>query len=563
VEVGVFEGGDRFIQHYLQQFSKREDHEDFKLRKEISYCPGFSKIAINEVKNSILQRLPDITRYGGPKSYQRAMHGLDGGVDRRSSSMNAYLGLHVIIELLIMSRVGIFIDMPELPGPTILDKGSLHPYVYMYRTEQIRSWTYNPENPEILTSVLLEEEEFAIDEKTGLTVGVVTNFRHMWMEDNHVICMYYNSAGEPLEGPYYIEMDRIPFVILEISSSLLADVANYQIALLNLESSDLSYMLRSNFPFYTEQFDPRTISPHLKQPGWEQREEYKNHVNHVSAVEKVEEITVGMAAGRRYPIGSERPQFIAPPAEPMKISMEKAEQLKADIRRLVNLAVQNLQPKRASASSKIADERPLESGLSYIGLELERAEQQISWFWSAYEGSRNIAVVKYPETYELKSDEERKAEADHLSALVPQVASNTFRKEVMKRIVDLTLSPRLSYDTVEKIKNEIDGIPTVHSDPEVLTQDLENGLVGLDLASRMRGYPDGEVDKAKQDHAERIARIAAAQAPGMGYGSTAPGARGADDLSLNPKEGKDEKQAARQNMVSVVPSDNGRGEAGS
>jgi hypothetical protein len=35
------------------------------------------------------------------------------------------------------------------------------------------------------------------------------------------------------------------------------DIADYQIALMNLESSDINYMLKSNFPFYVEQYDPR------------------------------------------------------------------------------------------------------------------------------------------------------------------------------------------------------------------------------------------------------------------------------------------------------------------
>lgn len=551
----VYEGGDVFIRMYLKTFSQRESSDDFRARKEITYCPAFATAGINEVRNSIFQRLVDVTREGGPPSYQRAAIGLDGGVDKRGSSLNSYIGLKALIELLIMGRVGLYVDMPRVVGPTILDKGNAHPYIYEYRAEQIRSWTYDPEDPEVLTSVLLEEEKFDIDQTTGLTKGLISNYRHMWLnQEGSVSCQYYNQAGQPLytEEPIILEMDRIPFVLLELSHSLMANVANYQIALLNLESSDLLYALRSNFPFYTEQFDPRTESGYLKPPGRTIIEAERTVGHVVQAAERVQEVKIGINAGRKYPLGTERPQFIHPSSEPLKVSMEKEEQIKRDIRLLINLSIQNLQPVRSSAQSKVADERSLESGLSYIGLELERAEQQIAWFWSEYEGFDEIATVKYPEIYELKSESDKKAESDQLIELIPKIASNTFRKEAVKRIVELTIGNKIAYQTLQIIKNEIDKAPVVYADPKDLTQDLENGLVSLETGSKARGYPDGEVDKAAEDHAEKLKRIAISQMPGMG-------ARGIPELAADPKEGQIEKDNARE-KGNLVPSDNGRGE---
>ena len=37
-------------------------------------------------------------------------------------------------------------------------------------------------------------------------------------------------------------------------------------------------------------------------------------------------------------------------------------------------------------------------------------------------------------------------------------------------------------------------------------------LIDLEAASAAKGYPEGSVDKAKTDHAERVARIAESQA---------------------------------------------------
>jgi hypothetical protein len=52
-------------------------------------------------------------------------------------------------------------------------------------------------------------------------------------------------------------------------------------------------------------------------------------------------------------------------------------------------------------------------------------------------------------------------------------------------------------------------------------------LVSQELASKARGYPEGQVDQAKKDHAERLALISQAQSSG--------GARGVPDTSPDPK----------------------------
>jgi hypothetical protein len=522
----TYEGGDVFIETYLRQVSRRESIEDYRLRKLITYCPAFAKVALNDIKNSIFQRISDVTRKNGSKSYQESVVGLNGGVDKTGQSMNAYLGRRVLPELLSMAKVGIFVDMPQLNGPLLADKGTAHPYIYLYRAEQIKSWTYDANNPDWLSSVLLENDNYTVDDETGLTIGVTTDYRHFWLnEEGYVNYVHYDTSGKPTRDVQTLGIRRVPLVCLELSSSLLADAANYQIALLNLESSDLLYALRSNFPFYTEQFDPRTESMYLKQPA---KTVELIHTDH--SKEDTQEIVVGTTAGRLYPVGLERPAFINPSSEPLKVSMEKADQIKKDIRQLVNLAVQNLEPRRVSAESKQMDNQSLESGLSYIGLELEHAENQIAILWSEYEGNNDdIATIKYPEKYNIKSEDERQLEVDRLENLIPKVPSSTFKKEATKRVAELSISSHISYKTLEKIHSEIDGATVIDSDPDVVGKDLENGLVSVELASEIRGYPPGQVEIAKKDQ------------------------------SANPKDGIQEKQLSRDTTLDPIPTDKTRG----
>src|SRR5690606_14253054 len=132
-----YEGGERVVEEYLKKFSDRADDAEFAKRKSLTPIPAHAKSAIHETKNSIFQRMADVRRKGGTPSYANAVVGLDGGVDFRGKSMNTFLGEEVIAELMVMRKVGVFVDMQPLQGPTLAHSYKLRPYLYRYRAEDI------------------------------------------------------------------------------------------------------------------------------------------------------------------------------------------------------------------------------------------------------------------------------------------------------------------------------------------------------------------------------------------------------------------------------------------
>ena len=137
-----YDGGDEFREVYLEKFSSREDQTEFNARKAMTPIPKFAGAAINDIRNAIYQRMRDITRKGGSKAYQYAVNGMNLGVDHRGSTMNAFIGVKVLTELLVMGRVGVFVDAPAVPsGATLADVGGISPYLYKYDIEDILSWT--------------------------------------------------------------------------------------------------------------------------------------------------------------------------------------------------------------------------------------------------------------------------------------------------------------------------------------------------------------------------------------------------------------------------------------
>ena len=246
--------------------------------------------------------------------------------------------------------------------------------------------------------------------------------------------------------------------------------------------------------------------------------------------------------GRQYPTDTVAPAFIHPSTDPLKASMEKQKALKEDIRLLINLALSSIRPQMASAESKAMDQAGLESGLSYIGLELEHGERQIAVIWGLYESS-DPATIKYPERYSLKTDSEQRAEADSLKKQIFTAASKTYQKEVVKRIAIILLGSKISSAALDKILQEIDKSDSITADPDILTQHLENALVSNKTASIASGYPDNESVLAAEDHLQRVLRISKAQGVGLA-GSTPtsdPGARGVQDFSANPAASTNEK----------------------
>jgi len=329
--------------------------------------------------------------------------------------------------------------------------------------------------------------------------------------------------------------------MLDIGGSLIKDVCQQQIALLNLGSSDVNYALRSNFPFYIEQRDMRAVGAHLKHAATEDGTATSGGQGAADA-----SIKVGATHGRTYDKGMNAPAFINPSAEPLRASLELQDRLKRDIRELVNLAVSSLAV-RVSAESKAMDNQGLEAGLSYIGLLLESAERQIAEFWAAYEernpSKREVATIKYPERYSLKSDADRIKEAQDLQRLMGAVPGRQVKRELAKGIVQSLLGGKISMDDLAAINREIDTAHYTTSDPQTILQAVAGGVCGEKTGSVALGFDDDEYLKAREDHAERVRRIAESQ--GVGDGKGDPAARGIPDLSANPQAGAEEKADSR------------------
>ena len=538
----TYQAGHEFVERYLEKFSKRESEPEFQTRQKISYAAAFAKSSVNEVKDALFQRLPNVSRSDGPESWVKAIAGNAGGVDNMGATMNGFVGTEILPELLSMGKVGVCVDAPASRGDTMAETSG-HPYVYTYRAEDIRNWVWMSTGDTMqLKSLLLRDVVHEVDEMTGLPKGTRERYRLYWMVGEQVVCQFFDHESKPEGPPHLLEVERIPFVLFELSSSLMADVADYQIALTNLESADLSYSLKANVPFYTEQFNPMVESPFIRPSG-------RNEATGTAQDEggeasdamlaKTHEARLGTANARRYPLNLDRPGFIHPSSEPIKASMAKGEALKRDIRLLVKLAVQGMSPQRESANSKALDDRQLQAGLSAIGLVLENGERQIADLWATYEDGKP-AEIRYPVKYDLTSDAQRREDNKTLKENMT-LPSITLRRESAKQIATNSLGDKVPQATIEAIHGELDAAK-VFAAPEEMVKDIKDGILSLETAAKAKQYPAGEPAKAEKDHAKRVARIVQSQASARGaseLGGTADASKEEKDNDTLDKAGKE------------------------
>jgi hypothetical protein len=508
----AYQGGQSFLDTYLQRFSTREEELDFTTRKKVSYVPAHAKSAISDIQNAIYQRLIEIERLGVPKSFTQVAEGSNGGVDKEGNSMDSFIGTVVLPELLSIGKVGIFIDREPRNGLQTRANLQAPPYLYTYEAENILSWSFK--NGQLIT-VLLRDYIDEYDDTYGLITGQTEQYRLLTRTDSGIRVQIFNTEGVELpDKETFLDLQYIPFVIGEIKHSLMTDVADYQIALMNLASSDMVYAIHCNFPFYTEQYNPSTelfsknavARPNDTTAGAQHDDDLVN---------RSPEIRTGAAQGRRYAKGLDRPQFIHPSSEPLKASMEKQKELQKEIRLLINLALTNLDPQRASSDSKERDREGLENGLAYVGLQLRNIETQILTIWANYERYTGEISIKYPVNYSIKTDADRLTEAGEYIDRIDKVPSLTFKKKLLKIAVKITLGHKTTDTELDTMYKEIDEMQVIVQ-PELLLKQYEAGLVGGKLASTSSGFPESEIENAKADHAERLARIAAAQSKG-GY----------------------------------------------
>ncbi len=517
----VYEGGQEFIDEFLQRYSKRERDEDFRDRKAITYNPNHAASIINMVRNALAAKLPEVQRTGDD-IYLEAMA---ENVDTFNSSMATFMATELIPLLLAQGKRFIAVDAP-ITNPelqrTLADDADNTPYIYAINAEDVLSWTY--QDTRTFAAILVREVVDVVDDESKLVAGTREQWRYMRMvEEGEELLFNFNGEeivilgpgvlvcvlGEDekkkvndLHAPILLDLEQVPVVEFKLVDSLLKDIGEMQCTLLNLTSSDVSFLYRGNFSIYTEQYD--LAEQGLKPLASERQvDDFDEEIQDEDRIETDDRPIVresGTTRGIGYGQGLERPDFIAPPVENTRLSMEKQTEIAQTMRQMLDLALVSLATKalEQSGKSKEADRIGEEAGLAYIAAILETGERQIAEVFHDFLNSTADKSVTYPKGFSLKTPEQRQEEIEKLRAKRTAVRSPTAAKIIDRRIASLQLEQFATVEEMVSVMREIDDQPFIDDDEQrqkAISIDISDKVVTHELASELRGYPEGEFDK--------------------------------------------------------------------
>jgi hypothetical protein len=271
----AYEAGDEFIRNYLFRYS--EEDENYEQRLRLAHCPAYAKALINEVKSKLASQLHTISRTADKRVMDKYA-GLDGGVDGRGSSFTSFLVSEILPELLVMGKVGVYIENEVMK---------------IIKAERIEAVAY--ENRQLKSLSFSDEIGQHVFTTSGLTIS-------------------YN--GEPVT-----ELPGIPCVIFNLKQSLMHDIWRHQVVLMNMEVADTFYVMEANFPHYTRQRDMRTEGTY-KLPG--------------------DPVKTGVTKGETYDKELDRPGYVHPSPDPLYASMRKEDQIKDEMAKLIDVSISEL-----------------------------------------------------------------------------------------------------------------------------------------------------------------------------------------------------------------------------
>ncbi len=516
----AYEGGKDFINSCLIPYSRRELHADYQLRRQITYNPAHSKQVLNKYRDAMMAKMHEIERTGDPLYLDLCTN----DIDLKKNSMNSFVALEIMPLLMAQGRRYVIMDAHAVATGVTRDEDHGRPYIWAVGPEALVAWTRDDKDH--INYCLIKEEAEITDPKTGFITSLQEQYRLMKLlqpnetytipkskytdsvtftagSTTEVIVRLLDRNSKDLIKPVLVPLPRLPLIEMTLVDALMKDIADIQICLLNLSSSDMNFLYRGNFPIFVKNVDlaKKMIKPRAVKKPASLLQEIELKDREADQEDRVEHAEHGMNKGVSYDKGLQAPGFIAPQVANVTTSMAKQEEMKQEIRVLLDQSLVSMSKKalQQSGESKLADRIGVEAGLAYIAGVCEVGERNISEIFHAFLGKSGTASkIKYPTDFSAKDMNERLEESKSLAEVSTSVRSESFQKEMAKRCVSILLKHEINPSLIDSINNEIDNSVWFDANLErsqIINADKAGGMVSGATGSVLRGYPKDEADK--------------------------------------------------------------------
>lgn len=492
-----YAGGEEYIRTNLHRINSRETIPDYNLRLQLAYSPNVARRELLRLQDALTRSVDAVQRVAPPQ-----YHAFMEDVTCTGVGISSFIKDTIIPELLQVAGAYVFFDRIGSSDKCVLS---------LIKRESIQNMRFDSETGE-LTGVTFRAQKAIYDEETNFPKGTKEVMMLLWKNPEGYVNLVSDVGGKQETVTVY-DVPSIPFVWAELPKCLLEDVIKNDVAILNLAASDLTYALNSNFAFFTEQVNSTDAVANGTVTSFEETPtgEYMEKTSPI--------VDIGVAHGRRYAQGLDRPGFINPSPDPLRVSMEKQSAIAAEIKELI---LRNL--------ADFDTNREADGGLSCIAAKLAEFETKLLNVWNMF-FQKNISdcFIQYPSGYTLLSTKEIQELVDGNTEQLKNTCSITMKKTLLKQNAELLLRSRVNDGTLTEVYKEIDAAEVIILDPNLIIKQHTEGIVGDVTATKLSGYSEDEAKRAQEDHMERLRRIALAQSPGNTE-AILNGARGIDDM---------------------------------
>lgn len=416
----AYNGTGGFLYGYYLIRHPRESDDKYKRRQMLAVYPNFCRKIVDVFMGYLWRQ--DVCRETDDL-YNQFSENADGAGTDLDSLLFIYQRL-----AMILGSVYIIVDKPKTQGQTKADQAL--PYLALRLPGQLVNET--KDNAGAWLSVTFSEVD-----------GKETIYR-TYTRTGWILSKEADGSDIIEQGEY--SFGKVPVVRLHISQPLNPMDSRshsffYDLAGLNWDLFNTRSELR-------ELFRAQTFSI-LALP-----------VADAAESERLKDMTIGVENALTYnPAGGGKPEFIAPPADPVNLYMKQIADTVIDIYRVANLEfVGGVQQSGVALSFHFQE---CNSSLSGMAEMCEMAEKQIADLVYAWQGQTFDGNIDYPDDFNLTDLAADVSTA--MDAMTLQLGSE-FDKALKKRLARQILGDEVAPDTMTAIDKEIDASGDTYGD---------------------------------------------------------------------------------------------------
>jgi hypothetical protein len=412
---------------------KREDEADYAARRALAVYPNFARKIVDVYMGFLWKQTPN--RDNVSDLYSRFIANSDGLGGKLDTVLSSYQRL-----AMILGTVYVIVDKPPVQGPTRATEAT--PYLNLRLKSQLIK--EDKDNRGVWTRVTFVEQGannirlYRTFTRTGWLLSTDSEGRQL--------ASLSDGDGNPLPASGSYNLGRVPVVRLHIAKPLnptdsCSQSFFYDLAQLNWQIYNLESELR-------EQERQQAFSI-LTFPASSPEERTR-----------LSTMTVGTSNGMIYdPTGGGRPDFIAPPADPMQHYMARIAATVQDIYRVANLEfVGSVQPSGEALSFHFMEANSALAGMAEMA---EMAETEIAQLVHLWQGQLFDGHISYPADFNM-SDVAKSIGIAMDSVNLGMGAE--FDKAIKKLLAKQILRNDVASKTMQAIDAEIDAQGDVYGD---------------------------------------------------------------------------------------------------